>query len=90
LPRVSAFEIASQNAEEKAKAARIDDYESKSLHTTELRQGESATGFVFFLLPKSSPDIDTAELSVRFIDPAGAQNWIVQIPLDGLKTEPAS
>ena len=82
--------IASQNAEEKARAARVDDYESKSLHTTELRQGDTATGFMFFLLPKSSPGFDAAELSVRFIDPTSAQNWIVQVPLDGLKIEPTS
>lgn len=82
--------IASQNAKEKARAARIDDYESKSLHTTELRSGDSANGFLFFLLPQSSPGFDTAELSIRFIDPAGAQNWIVQIPLEGLPIKPAS
>lgn len=82
--------IVSQNKEEKARAARIDDYDSKSLHVTELRPGDSANGFLFFLLPQSSPDFDTAELSVRFIDPASAQNWIVEIPLEGLRIEPTS
>ena len=82
--------IASQNAEEKARAARIDDYDSKSLQVTELRQGDTANGFLFFLLPQSSPGFDTAELSVRFIDPASAQNWIVEIPLEGLRIEPTS
>lgn len=82
--------LAAQGAEDNARAARIDDYESKSLHTTELKPGGSANGFLFFLPPKSSPGFDSAELSVRFIDPASAQDWTVLIPLEGLKFVPAS
>lgn len=82
--------IVSQNAVEEAREARISDYDSKALHPTELSPGTAVNGFLFFVLPQSSPGFDSAELSVRFIDPESAQNWIVQIPLEGLHIQPAS
>ena len=82
--------LAASSAEDKARTARIDDYDSKSLQTTELAPGGTANGVLFFLPPKSWPAFDTAVLSVRFIAPQTGQAWDVPVPLTGLSFEPES
>ncbi|HSF96904.1 MAG TPA: hypothetical protein VLA52_17900 [Thermohalobaculum sp.] len=80
--------LAASSAEDKARTARIDDYESKALASSELRRGDTATGVVFFLPPKSWPAFDVAELSLRSIDPQTGQSWVIPVPLTGLSYEP--
>jgi len=80
--------LVASNAEEKARAARIDDYESKSLGTKDLLPGQSADGVVFFIPPKSWPAFEVASLSVRAIDQMNGTNLVVDVPLAGLSFEP--
>ena len=80
--------IVASNSEEKARAARIDDYESKSLDTADLNPSDSADGVVFFIPPKSWPAFDAAELSVRAIDTVEGTSTAVSVPLTGLNYVP--
>jgi hypothetical protein len=80
--------IVASNAEEKARAARIDDYVSKSLDTADLRPGDSADGVVFFIPPKSWPAFDEAELSVSAIDKVEGTSDVVSVQLTGLNYVP--
>jgi hypothetical protein len=80
--------IVASNAEEKARAARIDDYNSKSLDTVDLNPGDSADGVVFFIPPKSWPAFEEAELSVRAIDKVEGTSAVVSVPLTGVNYVP--
>jgi len=80
--------LAASSAEDKARTARIDDYESKVLQPARLGAGQTEDGVVFFLPPKSWPAFDKAELSVRFIEADTGQSRVVPIPLRGLSFEP--
>lgn len=80
--------LAASSAEDKARTARIDDYESKSLQPTRLEAGQAEDGIVFFLPPKSWPAFNEANLSVRFIEPDTGESHTVPIALRGLSYEP--
>lgn len=80
--------MVAQSAEDDAKAARRADYEQKSLPQVELAPGVSKHGFLWFLPPRGTPAFNTADLSIRFIDPATGSDWRVTIPLKGLSFEP--
>ena len=80
--------LAASSAEDEARTARTDDYESRLFQTATLRAGETADGIVFFLPPKSWPAFGSAELSVRFIVPESGRSRVVAVPLEGLSFEP--
>lgn len=80
--------LVASSAEDKARAARIDDYESKSLDTSDLAPGATTDGVVFFIPPKSWPAFDAAELNVRAIDQTNSASVSVLVPLSGLNYEP--
>lgn len=80
--------LAASSAEDKARTARIDDYESKAFESARLEAGQTEDGVVFFLPPNSWPGFDKAELSVHFIEPDTGESRVVPVPLRGLSFEP--
>ncbi len=69
------------SSEDKARAARLQDYRRKELQDTQLRKGESAHGFVYFSLPAGTPAFTDATLIVRLVDFEEATSFAVRLPL---------
>jgi hypothetical protein len=80
--------MVASNAEEKAKQARVADYDAKSLRSKSLAKNQSTHGFVFFVPPPGSGAFDEATLSVFFVDEQAATTEMIQVPLTQLGFEP--
>ena len=80
--------VVASNAENSAKQARTADYEAKSLRSSKLSQDQSSHGFVFFIPPPGTGELDEATLSVFFVDDQEAASERIDVPLTGLKFKP--
>lgn len=76
--------IVASSAEEKARAARLEDYQRKEFQDPVLGQGDSANGFLYFIPPAGSPDFSSAVLQVRVKNLEDATSSIVEMNLAGL------
>lgn len=77
--------LVSSSAEDKARAARLEDYKRKELQEATLRKDESKYGFVYFLPPpQTNPSLE-ATLKVRFVNVEDATSFVIPLPLQGLK-----
>lgn len=76
--------LASANAEDNARAARLEDYRSKTFSEARLASGNSAHGVVFFIPPPGTKAFDSATFSVRFVDAEDATSRTIELPLTNL------
>ena len=76
----------SQRADEAADGRR-EDYMRKELPTVDLRRGESARGFLFFVLPHGTPPFDEAALT--YTPSAGSELPALRITLKALHVNAA-
>lgn len=80
--------VIASNAEESAKQARTADYEAKSLRSKRLSQNQSSNGFIFFIPPPGTGELDEVTLSVFFVDDQEPASERIDVPLTGLKFKP--
>lgn len=71
-------------AQDKARASRLADYQSKQLQTVKLRKGESTHGFVYFIPPPGTAFFTEATLAVKVVDVEDFASFAVRLPLSGL------
>lgn len=75
--------LASSRAEDKARAARLEDFKRKEFKDAKLGKGESAYGFLYFLPPLGTQDLSSAKLAVRLVDMEAGESSVVKVPLTG-------
>ena len=80
--------MVASSAEDSAKQARTADYEAKALRSSRLSKDQSSHGFVFFIPPPGTGDLDEATLSVFFVDDKADASQRVDVPLTGLRFKP--
>ena len=80
--------LASSGAEDKARAARLEDFRRKEFPEKRLEKGESAHGFLYFLTPPGTSNLSSATLAMRLVEENGKSS-VVKVPLSG-STLPAS
>ena len=80
--------LASSGAEDKARAARLEDFRRKEFPEKRLEKGESAHGFLYFLTPPETSNLSSATLAMRLVEENGKSS-VVKVPLSG-STLPAS
>jgi hypothetical protein len=80
--------LAASGAEDKARAARQEDFRRKEFPEKRLERGESAHGFLYFLTPPGM-NLSSAALLMRLVDVEGGKSSVVKVPLSG-STMPAS
>lgn len=76
--------IASTQAEEQARTARINDYRQKELQDATLEAGGEARGFVYFIPPPGTPPFADGTLTLRVSDVAEARPITHRVPLTRL------
>jgi len=76
--------LVASSAEDKARAARLEDYRRKELKEVCLKKDESAHGFVYFIPPPDTQSFAEATLKVRFIDVEEGTSSVISLPLKGL------
>jgi hypothetical protein len=81
--------LAASGAEDKARAARQEDFRRKEFPEKRLEKGESAHGFLYFLTPPGTTNLSSAALLMRLVDVEGGTSSVVKVPLTG-STMPAS
>jgi hypothetical protein len=81
--------LAASGAEDKARAARQEDFRRKEFPEKRLEKGESAHGFLYFLTPPGTTNLSMATLVMRLVDVEGGTSSVVKVPLSG-STMPAS
>jgi hypothetical protein len=74
------------NSEEKARVARLQDYQSKEFPDAALAKGDSAHGFLYFILPGRS--IKSALLQVRLTNMDDETSSVMQVGLESLEYQP--
>ncbi len=80
--------LAASGAEDKARAARQEDFRRKEFPEKRLEKGESAHGFLYFLTPQGT-NLSSAALLMRLVDVEGGNSSVVKVPLSG-SSMPAS
>jgi hypothetical protein len=80
--------LAASGAEDKARAARQEDFRRKEFPEKRLERGESAHGFLYFLTPPGM-NLSSAALLMRLVDVEGGKSSVVKVPVSG-STMPAS
>ena len=80
--------LAASGAEDKARAARLEDFRRKEFPEKRLEKGESAHGFLYFLTPPETSNLSSAKLAMRLVEENGKSS-VVKVPLSG-STLPAS
>jgi hypothetical protein len=81
--------LAASGAEDKARAARQEDFRRKEFPEKRLEKGESAHGFLYFLTPPGTTNLSSATLAMRLVEVEGGKSSMVKVPLSG-STMPAS
>jgi hypothetical protein len=81
--------LAASGAEDKARAARQEDFRKKEFPEKRLEKGEPAHGFLYFLTPPGTTNLSSAALVMRLVDVEGGTSSVVKVPLSG-STMPAS
>jgi hypothetical protein len=76
--------LVASSAEDKARAARLEDYRRKELKEVRLKKEESAHGFIYFIPPPETQSFTEATLKVRFIDVEEGTSSVIVLPLKGL------
>jgi hypothetical protein len=76
--------LAASSAEDKARAARLEDYKKKELPDTRLAKGESGHGFVYFIPPDGTKNLTAAVLLVRVVKVDEGSSFVTRLPLTGL------
>jgi hypothetical protein len=75
--------LAASSAEDKARAARQEDYRRKEFQEKRLEKGESAHGFLYFLTPPGTTNLSSATLAMRLVDVEAGKSSVVKVPLTG-------
>lgn len=75
--------LAASSAEDKARAARLEDFQRKELQEKRLEKGESAHGFLYFLPPQGTMNLSSATLAMRLVEVEGGKSSVVKVPLSG-------
>ena len=73
--------LAASNADDKARAARLQDYRQKEFQDATLGQGAAAQGFVYFIPPRGTAPFEQATLAVRVVDLEDLKSTVVNLPL---------
>ena len=81
--------LAASSAEDKARAARQEDFRRKEFSEKRLEKGESAHGFLYFPTPPGTTNLSSATLLMRLVDVEDGKSSVVKVPLSG-GTLPAS
>ena len=81
--------LAASGAEDKARAARQEDFRRKEFPEKRLEKGESAHGFLYFLTPPGTANLSSAQLAMRLVEVENGKSSVVKVPLSG-STLPAS
>ncbi|MGO9613927.1 MAG: hypothetical protein ACLPX5_12950 [Dissulfurispiraceae bacterium] len=64
--------------------ARWNEFSSGEFFDVLLRKGESAHGYIFFVVPKDSRSMDVATLVLRFVAAEDASTFDIRLPLKGI------
>ena len=73
--------LAASSADDKARAARLQDYRQKEFQDATLGRDVAAHGFVYFIPPRGTPPFEQARLAVRFVDLEDVKSTVVELPL---------
>lgn len=73
--------LAASSADDKARAARLQDYRQKELQDATLGQGAAAHGFVYFIPPRGTAPFEQGTLAVRVVDLEDLKSAVVELPL---------
>jgi len=76
--------LVASSAEDKARAARLEDYRRKELKEVRLKRDESAHGFIYFIPSPETKSFTEASLKVRFADVEQGTSSMMTLPLRGL------
>ncbi len=80
--------LVASSVEEKARAARHEDYRRKELRETSLGKGDSVSGFVYFIPPATVGPFNTATLKTQSFDMEDASCTNLEVTLKDLKYDP--
>lgn len=75
--------LAATSAEDKARAARREDFRRKEFPEKRLENGESAHGFLYFMPPAGTMDLSSAKLAIRLVEVEDGKTSVVKVPLTG-------
>ena len=75
--------LAASGAEDKARAARQEDFRRKEFPEKRLEKGESAHGFLYFLTPPGTTNLSSAQLAMRLVEVENGKSSVVKVPLSG-------
>ena len=76
--------LVASNAEDKARAARLEDYKRKELQESRLGPGESASGFLYFVPPPGTKAFNEADVVFRPVCIDDATSSVVKLPVSRL------
>ncbi len=76
--------IVASNAEDKARASRLEDYRRKEFQEAKLGNGSSAYGFIYFIPAQGTQALSSADLLVRVVKAEGGSSFAIRVPLSGL------
>jgi len=75
--------LAASGAEDKARAARLEDFQRKEFVEKRLEKNETAHGFLYFLTPPGTTNLSSAQLAMRLVEVEGGKSSVVKVPLSG-------
>jgi hypothetical protein len=75
--------LAATSAEDKARAARREDFRRKEFPEKRLEKGDSAYGFLYFMPPPGTMDLSSAKLAIRLVELEDGKTSVVKVPLTG-------
>jgi hypothetical protein len=80
--------LVASSAEDKARAARLEDYRRKELQEARLAKGETAHGFLYFIPPPATIGFSWVLLQVRVTDMDNATSSNLELAIKDLKYTP--
>lgn len=76
--------LVASNAEDKARAARLEDYRRKEFQEAKLGKDDSAHGFIYFIPAQGTQALSSADLLVRIVKAEEGTSFVTRVPLSGL------
>lgn len=76
--------LVASSAEDKARAARVEDFKRKEFKEAKIAPGQSANGFLYFIPIEGTKAFSEATLQFQFVDTENACGQVVRLPLKNL------
>lgn len=76
--------LVASSAEDKARAARLEDFKRKEIKESKLAPGQSVNGFLYFIPIEGTKPFSDADMQIKFVDTENACNQEITLPLKNL------